>query len=198
MFTKIMMITLAGVVSACSMIENGDSQHLSASNLTVNCTQNGQPRVTRTTKLSPIGGTNIGAGRFQMLNGELTGDWIPVDDGDILGVNIPAVAGECLESFVASVYGNTNYTVTMSVMAQDDAFHVSSRLGTSATSVRQNSVQSLTILPIAADNTWNNETVPTTIRSYFLQMRARRLAYGEGSLYVGSITMTTSLAAQSP
>lgn len=198
MFTKVMMITLASVVSACSMVENGDSQHLSVSNLTANCAQNGQPRIARTTKLNPIGGTNVGAGMFQMMDGNFTGNWYPVNDGDAIGINIQAVAGECLELVEASVYGNTNYTITMSVMAHDDAFHVSATLGQPATSTQHNSSQLLTVVPIATDNTDNNETVSTTPRSYFLQLRAHHYAMGEGKLYVGPIKLTTSLATQSP
>lgn len=145
------------------------------------------------TKLSALGGTNVGAGTFQVLDGILSGNWSPVNDGDILGVNLPVRSGDTFERVTASVYGSTTYVVTMLVTAQDDAFHAAARLGRAATSAPSNSTQTLTVVPIANDNTDGNESVAPTQRSYHLQFRARRLGPGTGgSLFVGPIALVTT------
>lgn len=142
------------------------------------------PRQTHTYKLSPLSGANVGAGAFQVQAGKLTGNWSPAADGDLLGVQLAVQAGERFESIAASVYGNSAYTVTMTMLAQDDAFHVGADLG-HRTSVAQNSTQTLTITA--------TEDVTTTPRSYWLQFRAMQVGTPDGgSPFVGPITLTTS------
>lgn len=143
-------------------------------------------RVTWSLKLSPLGGTNIGAGVFQVTNGQLSGNWSPTNDGDLLGITIPVGSGERFESITASVYGNSAYTITMATFVQDDAFHIGAPLGSSQTSVAQNSTQILTV-------DGNNEQVTTSPRSYSLQFRAHRVApLDGGQLFVGPITLVAS------
>jgi hypothetical protein len=146
------------------------------------------------TKLSALGGTSVGAGTFQVLNGILSGNWSPVDDGDLLGISLPVRSGDTFEQVVASVYGSAAYTVTMLVTAQDDAFHAAAPLGHAATSAPSNSTQTLAVVPIADDNTEGGELVSPTQRSYHLQFRAHRLGPGDdgGALFVGPIVLVTT------
>lgn len=157
----------------------------------INCAANTQRRF-HTYKLSPLWGANLGSGGFQIFNGRFSGNWQPVASGDLLDVALPVQDGERFESISASVYGNTAYTVTMSTIAQDDAFHIGSQLGGAQTSTAQNSLQTLTVVPIASSS-GGNELVTSASRSYWLQFIATKTGSGDGgSLFVGPLTLVTS------
>lgn len=147
-----------------------------------------------TYKLSPLVGANVGAGAFQVVaSGALSGNWAPVNDGDLLGLQLLVQDGERFDRVSSSIYGNSAYTITMTVLAQDDAFHAGAQLGNAPTSAAQNSTQTLTVFPLANDNSGNNEQVTTTQRSYHLQFRARRVAALDGGQpFIGPITLVTS------
>lgn len=147
----------------------------------VSCAVNA--RRARTYKLNPLSGVNVGAGAFQVQSGNLTGGWSPLNDGDLLGLELRAEVGERFEQVTASVYGNTGYTVTMTMLGEDDAFHVATDLGHTASSAA-NSLQTLTIP--------STEVVTTSTRNYALQFRASKLGATEGQPIVGPIMLTTS------
>lgn len=137
-------------------------------------------------KLSALGGTNVGAGGFQVSAGSLTGNWAPVNEGDLLGVALRVQSGERLDQVSSSIYGNSAYTITSTVLAQDDAFHVGADVG-NAVSLATNTLQPITIAL--------TEDVNANSRGYWLQFRAHRVAPLDGGQpFVGPISLFTSSA----
>jgi hypothetical protein len=141
------------------------------------------PRIVHTYKISPLSGVNVGTGSFPVQGGTLTGCWQPSNAGDLLGVSLQLEAGDRLESATASVYGNSGYIITMSLLEDDDAFHVASDF-VHATSTATNTLQTVSI-------TWG-EDVTMSQRNYALQFRANKIATSEGLPIVGPITLTIS------
>lgn len=94
--------------------------------------------------------------------------------------------GERIESATASIYGNSGFTILMSLIEDDDAFHAASEVVHSA-SVASNTLQTVSFI-------WQ-EDVTSSLRNYALQFRANRTAASEGVPIVGPITLVTSSAA---
>jgi hypothetical protein len=140
-------------------------------------------------KVMPCAGINIGHGGFQTTSdGDLSGNWEPTADGDLLGISLPVHSGQRFDQISAAVYGNTAYRIRMTLLAQDDAYHVAASLG-HAVSEPTNTIQTLTI-DTPSDGTQATETVEGDGRAYMLQFRIRQLGAGEGHPFVGPIALT--------
>jgi hypothetical protein len=133
-------------------------------------------------KISPAAGVSAGAGIFLSFSGGFTGSWQPGGDGDLLGVPINVEAGQFIQAISSSVYGSSAFTITMSLMAKDDAFATPTDLA-HATSVAQPSIQTLTISPA--------ENVTTSARAYIVQFRAAKVGSTFAQSLVGPISLST-------
>lgn len=143
-------------------------------------------------KISPLAGASVGAGSFQIFQGtaDLSGNWSPSSEGDVLGVPLMVQAGERFESVSASVYGNTGMSVDLALFGQDDAFHIGANYYGHSTSGASNTTQTLSLVPPDGQP----EDVTSSQRSYWLRFRGHRIHAAEGQLFVGPITVVMSTA----
>lgn len=149
-------------------------------------------RSPRIYKVSPLAGASVGSGGFQIFQGtaDLSGNWSPLSEGDILGVPLLVQAGERFESVSASVYGNTGMSVDLALFGQDDAFHIGANYYGHLASGASNTTQTLSL--VAPDG--QPEDVTSSQRSYWLRFRGHRIRAAEGQLLVGPITVVMSTA----
>lgn len=150
-------------------------------------------RSPRIYKVSPMGGANMGAGGFQVFQGtsDLTGNWSPSADGDMLAVPLTVQAGERFERIHGSVYGNSGITIDLALFAQGSAFEIGSGFSLGHTiSTPTNTLQTLSLAAIEGQPL----DVTPAPGSYWLRYRAHRIRSAEGNLLVGPITVVMSTA----
>lgn len=192
----VLMVSCVGHLPAIGPPDRGSPGAVSASAFALTSADDievSPGRSARVYKVSPLAGASVGAGGFQVFEGtrDLSGNWSPASDGDLLGVPITVQAGERFESVSGSVYGNTGITVDLQLFAQEDAFHIGSGyfLGQSQ-SAATNTMQTLAL----AAPEGQPLDVPASSQSYWLRFRAHRIRSAEGQLLVGPITVVMSTA----
>jgi hypothetical protein len=142
-------------------------------------------RVSHTRKLSPFAGQSVGSGIFQTQAVNFGGIWQPLAEGDVLGVDIAAEAGERIDAVTAQLFGSLSWTLHEELWALDGPDTVPVSLGAFDTT------GSATLQPGTITAA---ETITTGPRSYFLQVTAHTTAPGFHPR-VGPIAVQTSTCA---
>jgi hypothetical protein len=120
----------------------------------------------------------LSGGSFQTLNGTLTGNWKPTASGDSLAVALPVVEGEHIAAVGAKFYGDTGARISMTLMRQDDAFHVAGSISASKETALVNDTQELLVSEDSLGTPLNSETIGNA--QYFVELTCLGTPTGAG------------------
>lgn len=142
-------------------------------------------RIVRTRKLMPFG-----AGTFQTQVFSFNGTWRPIDDGDVLAVNLPVEVGDRIEAISAIIATTTSWAVHMEIRAtNDDPSTTPVSLGALEAPSSGSPFHGSIAIPNSSHPT--TEDVTSLPRAYWLQFSAQLLSPGI-SPSVGQIDLVTS------